>query len=148
MTTTRWDPFRDMMMIQERMNSLFQETLARQRGQENLESGGWAPAVDIFEDGESIILRADLPGIEQETIEIRVDEDTLMIRGERPLPPEMKADRCHRAERPYGPFTRSFSLPLNVDQAGIKASQKNGVLEIVLPKKGESRTRAIRVEVT
>ena len=89
MTITRWDPFRDMMMIQERMNRLFQETMARQRGQDDPESGGWAPAVDIFETGDQITLRADLPGIEQDAIEIRIDDNTLIIRGERLFPEDM-----------------------------------------------------------
>jgi HSP20 family protein len=136
-----------MSMIQERMNRLFQETMARPRGQENLESGQWAPAVDIFETGDRIVLRADLPGIDQEAIEIRVDDNTLMIRGERPFPKDANADGFHRAERPYGAFMRSFNLPLNVDQSGILASHRNGVLEVLLPKKQESKAKAIRVEV-
>ena len=147
MTTSRWDPFRDMTMIQERMNRLFQETLSRQHGQENPETGQWAPAVDIYETADQIVLRADLPGMEQEAIEIRVDDNTLMLRGERPSPPELKSDDFHRAERPYGPFMRSFGLPSNVDQEGIRANHKNGVLEVVLPKRQESKTKAIRVEV-
>jgi HSP20 family protein len=136
-----------MSMIQERMNRLFQETMARQRGQENLESGQWAPAVDILETGDRIVLRADLPGIDQEAIEIRVDDNTLMIRGERPVPTDAKPDDFHRAERPYGAFMRTFSLPLNVDQGGIRATHRNGVLEVLLPKKQEAKAKAIRVEV-
>ncbi len=147
MTITRWDPFRDMMMIQERMNRLFQETMARQRGQDDPESGGWAPAVDIFETGDQITLRADLPGLEQDAIEIRIDDNTLIIRGERLFPEDMKRDDLQRSERPYGAFNRTFSLPSSVDQGGIEARHKQGVLEVVLPKRQSSKTGTIRVEV-
>jgi HSP20 family protein len=147
MPITRWDPFHDLMSIQDRVNRLFQETMARQRGQESIEGGQWAPAVDIFETGERIILRADLPGMEQSDIELRVDDNILTLRGERRAAGDVKAEDFHRAERPHGPFVRSFSLPINIDQAGIRAVQKNGVLEVILPKKQESKTRAIKVEV-
>lgn len=147
MTTTRWDPFRDLLAIQERMNRLFQETMARQGGQEDIEAGQWSPAVDIVETGERIVLRADLPGLEQSEIEVRVDDNTLTLRGDRRAPADVRAEDYHRAERPHGPFMRSFSLPPNIDQAGIRALQRNGVLEITLPKKAEARATSIRVEV-
>ena len=147
MTMTRWDPFRDLMTIQERMNRLFQETMARSRGQESIEEGVWAPAVDIAENGERIVLRADLPGLEQSDIEIRIDDNTLTLKGDRKIPPDMNPEEQHRSERPHGPFLRSFSLPANVDQGAIRAAFKNGVLEVTLPKKQESKAKAIRVEV-
>jgi HSP20 family protein len=147
MTITRWDPFRDLVTIQDRMNRLFQDTMARQRGEENLESGQWAPAVDIFETGDRIVLRADLPGIEQSDIELRVDDNVLFLRGERRPTGDVKPENIHRAERPFGPFLRSFGLPGNVDQSGIRATQKNGVLEVTLPKQQESKAKSIRVEV-
>lgn len=147
MTTTRWDPFRDLLAIQDRMNRLFQETMARQRGQDEGEAGQWSPAVDIFESADRIVLRADLPGMEQGEIEVRVDDNTLTLRGDRRAPADARAEDFHRAERPHGPFVRSFSLPQNVDQAGIRAVQKNGVLEVQLPKRPEARASSIRVEV-
>ena len=147
MTTTRWDPFRDLLAIQDRMNRLFQETMARQRGQDEGEAGQWSPAVDIFESADRIVLRADLPGMEQGEIEVRVDDNTLTLRGDRRAPGDARAEDFHRAERPHGPFVRSFSLPQNVDQAGIRAVQKNGVLEVQLPKRPEARASSIRVEV-
>lgn len=147
MTTARWDPFRELMTIQDRVNRLFQDTLARQQGRENIESGAWAPAVDIFETPDRIVLRADLPGIDQEAIELRVEDSNLILKGERKAPADVKPEEFHRSERPYGPFVRFFSLPGNVDQTSIRATQKNGVLEVVLPKKQESRSRPIRVDV-
>ena len=147
MTITRWDPFRDLMTIQERMNRLFQETLSRQRGQEEIDSGQWGPAVDIYETDDRIVLRADLPGIAQSDIEVRIDDNMLVLRGERRQPDDVKADAYHRAERPHGSFVRSFSLPQNVDQGAIRASHNNGVLELVLPKRQDSKAKSIRVDV-
>ena len=145
--TTRWDPFRDLMAIQDRMNRLFQETMARQGGQEEIEVGQWSPAVDIYETGDRIVLRADLPGLEQREIEVRVDDNTLTLRGDRKPSGDTKPEEFHRAERPHGPFLRSFTLPPNIDQGSIRASHKNGVLEIMLPKKREATAASIRVEV-
>jgi HSP20 family protein len=147
LTITRWDPFRDLMTIQERMNRLFQETLSRQRGQEEIDSGQWGPAVDIFETDDRIVLRADLPGVAQSAIEVRIDDNMLVLRGERRQPDEVKPEAYHRAERPYGSFVRSFSLPQNVDQGAIRASHNNGVLELVLPKRQDAKAHSIRVEV-
>ena len=147
MTTTRWDPFHDLMAIQDRMNRLFQETMARQRGEEELEVGQWSPAVDICETADRILLRADLPGLEQSEIEVRVDDNTLTLRGDRKAAADAKPEEFHRAERPHGPFLRSFSLPQNIDQSGIRAVQRNGVLEIVLPKRKEAKSSSIRVDV-
>jgi HSP20 family protein len=147
MTMTRWDPFRDLMAIQDRMNRLFQETMARQRGQEEIEAGQWSPAVDIYETGDRIVVRADLPGLEQADIEVRVDDNTLTLRGDRRAPADVRPEDYHRSERPSGPFVRSFSLPQNVDQGAIRAAHRNGVLEVVLPKKPEARASSIRVEV-
>lgn len=144
---SQWDPFRDLVGIQDRMSRLFQETLSRQQGQEAIETGQWAPPVDIYEDNERVVMLADLPGVPQETIELRVDDNVLVLRGERRPPPEIRPETYHRSERPQGTFVRSFGLPQNVDQAGIKATQKDGVLEIVLPKKQEARAKSIRVEV-
>lgn len=147
MSLKGWDPHRDLMRIQERMNNLFQETMSYRRGEEEIESGQWGPAVDIVETGDRIVLRADLPGVEQSDIEVRVDDNTLVLRGDRKLPPDLRPENVHRSERPHGPFLRSFSLPLNVDQAAIRATHKNGVLELTLPKKHEAKEKSIRVEV-
>ena len=142
-----WDPFRDLMTIQDQMNRLFQDTMTRQHGPASLETGQWSPAVDIMEEVDRIVLRADLPGVEQNVIELRVDDNVLTLKGERPLPADAKPETVHRAERPHGSFVRSFSLPGNIDQTSIRATQKNGVLEVTLPKKQEAKTRAIRVDV-
>jgi HSP20 family protein len=144
---SKWDPFGDLMSIQDRMSRLFQETLARQQGQEAIESGQWSPAVDIYEDAERVVLQADLPGVPQEVIELRVDDNVLVLRGERRRDDAARPEAYHRTERPHGVFVRSFALPRNIEQSGISAAQRNGVLEVILPKKREAVARAIRVEV-
>ena len=116
-------------------------------GSEDLQAGQWTPAVDISENAEHIVLRADLPGIGQDDIELRVEDGTLVLRGQRKPPPDARPQDMLRAERPHGTFVRSFSLPSNVDQSGIRAALRNGVLEVVLPKMQESRAKAIRIDV-
>ncbi len=147
MSVNKWDPLRDPSSLQDRVSHLFQEGMARLSGHENQTSGQWTPAVDIFEDAERILLCADLPGVEQDDIELRVEDGTLILRGHRKLPGEVRPEDMHRSERPHGTFVRSFSLPTNVDQPAIRASQKNGVLEVILPKKQDFRAKAIRIDV-
>ena len=147
MADTKWEPFRDLLTIQDRMNRLFQEGLGRHMGHEERPAGQWSPPVDILESDDRIVLRADLPGVEQDDIELRVEDGTLILRGQRKSTAEVRPEDLHRSERPHGTFVRSFSLPQNIDLAAIRASQKNGVLEVVMPKKQESKAKAIRIEV-
>ncbi|HYS78437.1 MAG TPA: Hsp20/alpha crystallin family protein [Candidatus Dormibacteraeota bacterium] len=147
MADTKWEPFRDLLTIQDRMNRLFQEGLGRRIGHEERQVGPWSPPVDILESDDRIVLRADLPGVEQDDIELRVEDGVLILRGQRKPPADVRPEDLHRSERPHGTFVRSFSLPQNIDQAAIRASQKNGVLEVVLPKKQESKAKAIRIDV-
>ena len=114
---------------------------------EPLQAGQWTPEVDISENAERIVLRADLPGIEQDDVELRVEDGTLVLRGERKPPMDARSQDMLRAECPHGAFVRSFSLPSNVDQSVIRAALRNGVLEVVLPKMQESRAKAIRIDV-
>ncbi len=147
MADSKWEPFRDLLTIQDRMNRLFQEGLGRRIGPEERQAGQWSPPVDILESDDRIVLRADLPGVEQDDIELRVEDGTLILRGQRKSIAEVRPEDMHRSERPHGTFVRSFSLPQNIDLAAIRASQKNGVLEVVMPKKQESKAKAIRIEV-
>jgi HSP20 family protein len=120
--------------------------MSNRAGKEELLAGQWTPVVDIFERAESIVLRADLPGVEPEDIDLRVEDGTLILRGQRRAPGDVRPEDMHRAERPHGAFVRTFSLPSNVDHSGIRATQKNGVLEVVLPRRPEPRGKAIRIE--
>ncbi|MBW2038519.1 MAG: Hsp20/alpha crystallin family protein [Deltaproteobacteria bacterium] len=145
MAVTRWEPLKDLMALQERMNRLFEETFSR--GPKEAEVGVWSPAVDILEKGEEIILKMEVPEVDQRDIDIKMEGNILTIKGERKLEEGTKREDYHRLERPYGNFNRSFSLPNTVDQGKIKAGYKDGVLRVILPKKEETKPKQIEVEV-
>jgi len=148
MALTRWDPFRDLVSLQERMNRLFEDSLARSNtADQEMAMGAWTPAVDIYETASEVVLKADLPGVEQKDIDLRIENSTLTLRGERKFMKEATEEDYHRIERSYGVFSRSFQLPGSIDQSKIKASHKEGVLEVHLPKKEDTRPKQIKVEV-
>ena len=148
MALIRWDPFRDLLSIQERMNRLFDDTLARSR---NLEEGtaltAWAPPVDIIEKEKEITLTAELPGMKKDDIKVEVKEGVLTLSGERTMEKEVKEENYHRNERTYGRFQRSFTLPSNIKQEGMKASYEDGLLSISLPKEEEKKAKQISIEI-
>jgi HSP20 family protein len=145
MVVTRWEPLKDLMALQERMNKLFEETFSG--GTRDQEAGVWFPAVDILEKGEEIILKMELPEVDQKAIDIKVEGNSLTIKGERKLEQGTTHEDYHRLERPYGTFSRSFNLPSTVNQEKVTASHKDGILRIVLPKKEETRAKQIKVEM-
>lgn len=146
MAITRWQPFRELNSLQERMNRLFEDFLG-ERNQLEGPATGWAPAVDICEDSEKVVLKADLPGIDEKDISLDVDGNRLTLKGERRMEKETQEENYHRVERAYGQFVRSFTLPNTVDVENIKASFKNGVLEVSLPKKEEIKPKHISIAV-
>jgi len=145
----RWDPFRDLSSLQDRIDRMFQDTLGRARGgfDEALEGSTWAPAVDILETTDQIVLRADLPGLDPKDVEIQVQNGTLTLRGERKFESDVKEDNFRRVERVYGSFVRSFSLPQTVDAEKVEAEYRSGVLELKLPKRPEAKPKQIKVAV-
>jgi len=145
MTVVKWEPFRDLMAMQDRMTRLFDDTLSRIWKSE-LARGVWSPPVDIVERANEIVLKADIPEMDQSEIDIKVEEGTLTIQGERKFLKEVSEENYLQIERPYGAFRRSFTVPRVVDQEGIKASYKDGVLTIVLPKKERVYPKQIAVE--
>jgi len=148
MAIVRWDPFRDLMTLQDRMNRLFEETARGRGGEDEWTLGGsWAPAVDIYEHEGDIVLKAELPGIDPKNVDIRVENNVLSLRGERRVDSEVKKESYHRVERAYGTFARSFTLPNLVDTEKIKADYKEGVLTLLLPKKEEAKPRQIQVQI-
>jgi len=151
MAIVRFEPFRDLVTIQDRMNRLFDEAFRgapRGASEEDWALGGsWAPAVDIFEQEGSIVLKAELPGVDPKDVDIRVENNTLTLRGERRFDNEVKREAYHRIERSYGTFARSFSLPNVVDVEKIKAECKDGVLRVTLPKKEEAKPKQISINV-
>jgi HSP20 family protein len=147
MAVVRWEPFRELMTLQDRMNRLFHET--RTRNDEDWALGGsWAPAVDIFEKDGNIVLKAELPGLDPKDVDIRVENNVLTLRGERRFENEVQQEAYHRVERSYGSFSRSFTLPSVVDTGNIKAEYKDGVLRVTLPKREEAKPRQIQIDVT
>ena len=140
------DPFRHLTSIQERMNQIFEDALARSRGrEEGLRSGMWTPAVDIYESNDSVVVKAELPGVEKDQISVEVKDGILSLRGERKFEKEVKEESYHWIERSYGTFHRSFSLPSSVDEEKVTARMNDGVLEVDLPKKEQAKPKQIRI---
>jgi HSP20 family protein len=145
MVHVKWEPFRDLMAMQDRMTRLFDETLSR-IWKEEVPRRIWSPPVDILERENEVILKVDLPEMNQNDIEIKVEENTLIIRGERKFIQETPHGNYLQIERPYGTFQRTFAIPRMIDLEKIKAAYKDGVLRIVLPKKEEVHPKQIVVE--
>ncbi len=147
MTLIRWDPWKDLIALQERMNRLLEESFGGLRKEEGLVSGAWTPAVDIYETENSLVVTAEIPGVSEKDIDVRIENNQLVIKGERKFEKETKEENYHRIERVYGNFYRSFSLPNTVDHDKVKAEYKNGVLKITLGKKEEVKPKQIKIEV-
>jgi len=143
---TRWDPFRNISSLQEQVNRLFESSLP-DRG-DNSALTTWAPAVDIYETENELVLKADLPDINEKDLDVRVENNMLTIRGERKFQQEVKEENYLRVERAYGTFSRSFSLPNTINTEAIKAEYKNGVLALVLPKRAESKPKQVKINVS
>jgi HSP20 family protein len=133
------------MAMQDRMTRLIDETLSR-IWKDEVARGVWSPPVDILERGSEVVLKVDLPELSQEEIDIRVEEGTLIIQGERKFIKESSDENYTQIERPYGTFRRTFSIPRTIDHEGIKASYKDGVLRVILPRKPETQPKQIVVE--
>ncbi|OFV87674.1 MAG: molecular chaperone [Acidobacteria bacterium RBG_16_70_10] len=149
MAIVRWEPFRDLVSIQDRMNRIFDEAFrVRTGGEEDWALGGnWAPAVDIYEHEGNIVLKAELPGIDPKDVDVRVENNVLTLHGERKVDSEVKREQYHRVERAYGSFTRSFTLPNVVDTEKIKAEYSDGVLRVTLPQREEAKPKQISISV-
>ncbi len=150
MALVRWEPFRDLMSIQERMNRLFEDSFRGlpRTGDEDSVLGAWAPPVDIFEQSGNIVLKAELPGVDPKDVDIRLENNVLTLRGDRKFSSEVKRESYHRVERSYGSFSRSFTLPSVVDQQAIKAEYKDGVLQVTLPQREEAKPKQIQISVS
>jgi HSP20 family protein len=146
MTITRFDPFREFSVLQDRMNRLFGEQYLRNDDVNT--HGAWIPAVDIYEtENHDLVLKAELPDMTRDDIEVTVEHNTLMLRGEKKLPTDVKDEQYRRVERNHGAFRRSFTLPTTVDATKVSAEYKNGVLTVKLPFREEARPRTVNVEV-
>jgi HSP20 family protein len=142
-TLSRWDPFRDVASFQDQMSRLCGDLPLRFLGGDGV--GGWYPPVDISEEEDRIVLRAELPGVGKDDIDINVENGTISLRGEKKQEKQVDSENAYRMERFYGSFSRSFVLPTTIDPENIKASFSDGVLEIVLPKADDAKPRKIQV---
>ena len=145
MAVTRWDPFRDLNVLQDRMNRLFENAGRGWTAEEPAATTTWSPAVDIFETEGEIVVKAELPGIDRKDIVLHMENNVLTLRGERRLEKETKEENYHRIERSYGGFSRSFTIPTTVDEQNIRADYKDGILKIVLPKKEQVKPKQIKI---
>lgn len=146
MAIVRLDPFREFAAMQDRMNRLFGNTYLRD--EDTALRGNWVPAVDIFEtDAHDLVVRAEVPGMSRDDIEVSVENSTLVLKGEKKLDTEVNEENYRRIERSYGAFHRSFTLPNTVDTARVTADYKDGVLTVKLPFREEAKPRTINVQV-
>jgi HSP20 family protein len=144
MAITRWDPFRDLMSIQNEMNRLFGRTYGGDVGEST--RGAWTPALDVFETQEKFVITMELPGVSPDDVDISVEDSTLMVRGERKFYSEQQEESFLRIERRFGEFTRSLTLPSTADAESIQASFDQGVLTIEVPKRDEAKPRKISIK--
>src|SRR5688572_10888717 len=140
MSLIKWDPFGGFDTLNERMGNF----LGRNR-ETPLSTTAWNPAVDIFENDNEIVIKAELPGLNAKDIELKIENNILMLKGERRFEKETKEENYHRVEREYGTFSRAFSLPVAVDGEKVIAEYKDGVLKVLLPKKEEIKPKPIKV---
>jgi HSP20 family protein len=143
---TRWDPYRELSALQNRLGRLFEAQYGGGR-EESLTTGAFVPAVDVYEDEHSIQLKLEVPGIDEKDLDIRVENNVLSVSGERKLEKEEKEENFQRVERRYGSFTRSFTLPNTVSTDDIQADYDHGVLKIRLAKRAEAKPKQIKVSV-
>ena len=142
---TRWDPFREFSTLQDRMNRLFRDSYG-ERGEEALTTSTFAPPVDVYEDEHNITLKIEVPGIDEKDIDVRIENHTLTVHGERKFEKEEKEENYHRVERRYGEFRRVVLLPATVDKEKISAEYKEGVLKIEVVKTEEAKPKRIEVK--
>ena len=146
MTIVRWDSLRDIVADQHRMRRMFEGFNAGP--QEELARGSWVPAVDIYTNGQQeLVLKAELPDMKEEEIDLTVEDNTLTLRGARTLDTDVTEEQFHRIERGYGSFVRTFALPPTVDAGKVSAEYKAGVLTVRLPRREESKLKHVKVEV-
>ena len=150
MAIVRWQPFRDLLATEREFDRLFREAFSPLFGQREGEfsTRAWAPAVDIFETENSIVLKAELPGVDPKDVEVRVEDNTLYLKGERKFEKETKEENYHRIERSYGSFARSFALPNSMDAEKVAAEYQDGLLTLTLPKREEAKPKTIKINIS
>lgn len=148
MAIVRFDPFRELTDMQDRMGRLLGEFYGRRGADDVMRRGAWVPPVDIYDGGnQELVIKAELPDMKREEIQLTVENNTLTISGEKRMDDSVREEHYHRVERSYGSFARSFSLPPTVDTSKVSADYKGGVLTVRLPLREEAKPRQIQVKV-
>ncbi|MGB2989293.1 MAG: Hsp20/alpha crystallin family protein [Candidatus Zixiibacteriota bacterium] len=147
MAITRWRPFRDVVSVQDEMSRLFDDVFGQRLARVQWTDGVWNPSVDVTEDKDSVVVRAEMPGLNKDDVKISVQDSILTLKGEKKQEKEEKETDYHRIERSYGSFCRSFQLPTTVRADKIKANYKDGVLSIILPKTEEVKPKEIPIGI-
>ena len=148
MAIVRFEPFRDLLTSQREYVRLLKEAFSPMSGETEVSTRSWAPPVDIYETEDAIVLKAELPGIDPKDVEVRVEDNTLYLKGERKYEKEVNEQNYHRIERSYGSFARSFSLPNSISAEKVKAEYKDGLLTLTMPKREEAKPKTIKIDVT
>jgi HSP20 family protein len=143
---TRWNSFRSFPAVQDRLNRIFEDAL--HGGSDESSVATWAPAVDIYETENDLVLKADIPDLEEKDLDVRIENNMLTVRGERKFEQKVKQENYLRIERTYGSFVRSFALPNTVSMENIRAEYKNGVLTVEMPKRAESKPKQVKISVS
>ncbi len=143
MALVEWKPFEELDNLQDKINRLFDKT----SGKGATESGSFLPATDIYSEDNNLVIETELPGVRKEDVDIKIEDNTLTIKGKKEFKKEDKGENYYRVERSYGSFSRSFMFPDNVEREGIKAEFKNGLLKLILPKKPEAKAKNIDIEI-
>jgi len=149
MNLVKWDPFRELEDVSNRLNRIFGQSLARtESGQPMLALADWAPSVDISETDTAYLVKAEIPGVKKEDVKVTIQDGMLTIQGERKQEKEEKGKKFHRIERSYGSFVRSFRVPDDADENSVKAEFKDGMLNVTLTKSDKAKPKSINVSVS
>lgn len=148
MAIVKYNPLKELRSMQDQMNRLLNISWNSALSGEDTREGIWQPTVDIYETEDSIVIKAEVPDVDQKDIDVRIENNTLTLRGERKHKNDVKKENYHRIERYFGSFQRSFNLPATVDQEKVIATCDKGVLSIILPKKEETKPKQINIQVT
>ena len=147
MPIVRWDPFRNVSTLQDRINRMFNEAFTRKEFDDDASMGAWSPAVDIYDTDDALIVKAELAGVPKENVTVDVKDNILTLKGERSVDKEVKEENYYRRERSFGSFQRSFTLPAAINPDDIKAVYKDGILEIEIPKPEEKKPKQVTIDV-
>lgn len=147
MSLIRWQPYGAVASLQDSINRLFSDSFSRTLMNDDYVLSAWKPVVDIFDKNDAIIIHAELPGVTKDNVSIEIKENILTLKGERVENKEIKEDKYFRKERSFGSFQRSFTLPSTISHENIKATFKDGVLEVEIPKPDEKKPKMVQINI-